>query len=110
MRYQGHENFGLDELLFNQHIDEDDITTSRTEVPEIWYNNKQGKRCRHYVDIFIKSQNRCVEIKSVWTHKLNNNVYEKQAAAIEQGYLYDVWIYTRDGKLVNPPVEKVERN
>jgi len=97
INYQGYENFGLDELLLNEKIDENDITTSRTEVPEIWYFNKNGKRCRHYVDIFIKSQNRCVEIKSTWTNQAKNSVYEKQKAAIEQGYLYDVWIYSEKG-------------
>jgi hypothetical protein len=111
INYQGYENFGLDELLFNEKIDEDDITTNRTEVPEIWYFDKNGKRCRHFVDLFIKSQNRCVEIKSTWTNQEKNSVYEKQAAAIEQGYLYDVWIYTRDGKRVNQLLEKkVEQN
>ena len=107
--YQGYENFGLDELLFNEHIDENDITTKRTTVPEIWYINKNGKRCRHYVDIFITSQNRCIEIKSTWTHKLNNSIYEKQAAAIEQGYLYDVWIYNEKGIRFHPLLEKVEQ-
>jgi hypothetical protein len=109
--YQGYENFGLDELLLNEKIDETDITTSRTEVPEIWYFDKNGKRRRHFVDIFIKSQNRCIEIKSTWTHELNNNVYEKQAAAIELGYKYDVWIYDRDGNKIQlfPLLEKVEQ-
>ena len=97
VNYQGYENFGLDELLLNEKIDESDITTSRTEVPEIWYFDKNGKRCRHFVDIFVKSQNRCVEIKSTWTHQLNNSVYEKQKAAIDLGYLYDVWIYSEKG-------------
>ena len=30
-----------------------------------------------------------------------NNVIEKQAAAKEAGYIYDVWIYDRTGKMVN---------
>ena len=110
INYQGYENFGLDDLIFNEKIDENDITTKRIDVPEIWYYNKQGKRCRHYVDIFIKSQNRCVEIKSTWTNQEKNSVYEKQAAAIEQGYLYDVWIYSEKGVRLNPLLEKVEQN
>ena len=98
--YQGYENFGLDELLLVEKIDETDITTSRTEVPEIWYFDKNGKRRRHFVDIFIKSQNRCIEIKSTWTNQEKNSVFEKQAAAIELGYKYDVWIYDRDGNKI----------
>ena len=95
--YQGYENFGLDELLFVEKIDEAEITTSRTEVPEIWYVDKNGKRRRHFVDIYIKSQNRCVEIKSTWTNQEKNSVFDKQKAAHELGYIYDVWIYTSEG-------------
>jgi hypothetical protein len=98
--YQGYENFGLDELLLVEKIDESDITTNRTEVPEIWYADKNGKRRRHFVDIYIKSQNRCIEIKSTWTNQEKNNVFDKQKAAHELGYIYDIWIYTRQGDRV----------
>ena len=45
--YQGYENFALDELLNIEHILEDDIITNRKDVPEIWYNDKTGKKRRH---------------------------------------------------------------
>ena len=99
--YQGYENFGLDRLLNDERIHEDDIVTARTEVPEIWYNDKSGKRRRHYVDIYIKSQNRCVEIKSTWTSQQEkNSVYEKQSAAKTDGLKYEIWIFSGNGQLL----------
>ena len=93
--YQGYENFALDELLFIEKINEDDIITDRKLVPEIWYNDINNKKHRHYVDIYIKSQNRCVEVKSTWTNQKKNNVLEKKDAAISLGYKYDIWIYDK---------------
>jgi hypothetical protein len=93
--YQGYENFALDELLFIEKIDEDDIITDRKLVPEIWYNDTNNKKHRHYVDIYIKSQNRCVEVKSTWSNQEKNNVLEKKDAAIGLGYKYDIWIYDK---------------
>ena len=95
--YQGYENYGLDELLYVEKICEDDIITNIKYVPEIWYNDKNNKRRRHYVDIYIKSQNRCIEIKSTWTNQEINNVFEKQKAAKELNLKYEFWIYDKNG-------------
>lgn len=95
--YQGYENFALDELLNIEHILEDDIITNRKDVPEIWYDDKTGKKKRHFVDFFITSQNRCIEVKSTWTNQAKNNVLEKQQAAINLGYKYDIWIFDEKG-------------
>ena len=99
--YQGYENFGFDRLLNEEHIDENDIITKRTEVPEIWYVDKNGKKRRHFVDMFVKSQNRCIEIKSTWTNKQEkSNIYEKQAAGIQLGYIYEVWVFDANGHMI----------
>ena len=95
--YQGYENFAFDELINIEKIEEDDLIISRKEVPELWYMDKLGKKRRHYVDMFIKSQNRCIEVKSNWTNQDKNNVFEKQKAAIELGYTYEIWIYDAKG-------------
>jgi hypothetical protein len=98
--YQGYENFALDTLLLIEKINEDDIISSRKNVPEIWYNDKNGKRRRHYVDFYIKSQNRCIEVKSTWTNQEKNNVFEKQKAAKDLGYKYEIWIYDKNGNIL----------
>ena len=75
---QGYEPFMLDHLLFNEGIKEDDIFTKRTEVPYISFIDKMGIKHGHYVDFYIKSQNRCIEVKSTWTNQEKNFVFEKQ--------------------------------
>jgi hypothetical protein len=99
--YQGYENFAFDELLNVENILEDDLITNRKDVPEIWYYDKTNKRRRHYVDMFIKSQNRCIEVKSTWTNQEKNNVLEKQSAALELGYKYEIWIYDSKGNRID---------
>jgi hypothetical protein len=95
--YQGYENFAFDELINVEKIDEDDLFINRKDVPELWYLDKLGKKRRHYVDMYIKSQNRCIEVKSTWTNQSKNNVFEKQKSAIELGYKYEIWIYDNKG-------------
>ncbi len=34
-------------------------------VPTIWYIGNDGKNHRHYVDIFIPTENRCIEVKGI---------------------------------------------
>ena len=102
---QGYEHYALDELIINEKIDESDIITGCKNVPTIWYNDETGKKHRHYVDIFIPSQNRCIEVKSPWTEQINkDNIFLKQQAGKELGYNYEIWVY--NGKGVR--VEKYE--
>jgi hypothetical protein len=100
-KIQGYENFALDELIINEKINESDIITGCKNVPEIWYNDENGKKHRHYVDIFIPSQNKCIEVKSDWTYKKQiNSVLLKQNAAKELGYKYEFWMYDKKGNKI----------
>lgn len=101
IRIQGYENYALDFLLNNENINENDIITSCKLVPEIWYNDN-GKKRRHYVDIFIPNLNKCIEVKSDWTIKLKKDIiFIKQQSAKELGYEYEIWVYDRKGNVVN---------
>jgi len=95
-KIQGYEHYALDELTINEKIDESDIITGVQNVPEIWYCDEQHKKRRHFVDIFIPSQNRCIEVKSTWTFT-KKNVFLKQIAAKELGYKYEIWVYDSKG-------------
>jgi len=98
---QGYEPFALDKLVKEENISEEDIVTGCKNVPQIWYNDEQDKKHRHYVDIYIPSQNRCVEVKSTWTaEKKKDNIYLKQNAAKELGYQYEIWIFNAKKELV----------
>jgi len=99
---QGYEPFALDNLIKDNNINENDIITTRKLVPEIWYNDENNKKRRHYVDIFIPSQNKCIEVKSTWTAgKKKDCVFLKQNAAKELGYNYEIWVYNGKGNIVN---------
>jgi len=100
-KVQGSEPYALDEIIKNELIDEYDILVGAKNVPTIWYNDVNGKKHRHYVDIFIPSQNRCIEVKSVWTAlKKNDSIFLKQNAAKELGYTYEIWVYGPKGNRV----------
>jgi hypothetical protein len=95
---QGYEHFALNELIMNENLDEDKILVGCKNVPIIWYKTDDGKKHRYYVDIYIPSQNRCIEVKSDWSYNIKtNNVVLKQQAAKELGYNYEIWIYNQNG-------------
>jgi hypothetical protein len=99
IKIQGYENYALDELI--KYIDETDIITGAKNVPEIWYLACGDKERRHFVDIFIPSQNKCIEVKSTWTFKKQKDiVFLKQTKAKEIGYLYEIWVYDKKGNKV----------
>lgn len=96
-RIQGYENLALNILC--KKYNEEDIVTDRKKIPNISYyiNNKMKY---HYPDIFIKSINKIIEVKSTWTYNSDiEGVVSKQESAILQGYLYEVWIFDNKGNL-----------
>ena len=103
IQIQGYENYMLDELLQKENILEEDIITSRSQVPIIWYLDANDKKHRYYVDVFIPSQNRMIECKSTWTMKKGiekDNIYLKQQACKDAGYFCEIWVYNSKGEKV----------
>jgi len=95
---QGYEPFALNDLIINEKIDESDIIVGTKNVPEIWYDGVDNEKHRHYVDIYIPSQNKCIEVKSTWTMKLQEkNIMLKKIAAEKLGYNYEIWLYNQKG-------------
>jgi hypothetical protein len=98
---QGYEPFALNKLINEDNILEDNIVTGSKNVPTIWYNDASGKTHRHYVDIFIPSQNKCIEVKSTWTaEKKKDNIFLKQESGKKLGFLYEIWVYNNKGTIV----------
>jgi hypothetical protein len=98
---QGYEHFALGELINNENLDENTIKTGSKNVPKIWYIGEDDKKHRHYVDIFIPSQNKCIEVKSTWTvQKKEDCIFLKQEAGKKLGYEYEIWVYDRKGNKV----------
>ena len=101
IKIQGYEHYALDELCKKENGNENDIITGCKNVPTIWYNDNDNKKHRHFVDIFIPSKNKCIEVKSTWTFtKQKDIIFLKQSAAKELGYLYEIWVYDKEGNKV----------
>lgn len=96
IKIQGFEHFALDELvkIFN----EDDIITKRSEMPKIIYKLKD-KEHRYYPDIWIKSINKIIEIKSSYTYKydLIKNI-NKALSTRKLKYDFEFWVYIQEKK------------
>lgn len=91
IRIQGYENIALDELI--KVYKEDDIITNKREMPKINYNF-EDKQKRYYPDIWIKSINKIIEIKSTWTYKrdLDKNKL-KEIATKKLNFDFEFWVY-----------------
>ena len=101
IKVQGYEPFALNELITIDNITEDDIITGCGNVPKIIYYDEEQKEHHHYVDIYIPSQNKMIEVKSTWTaEKKKDCIFLKQNACKEQGYLYEIWVYNDKGKKI----------
>lgn len=101
IKIQGYEKFAWNYLLFEEKICENDIIYERKNVPEIWYIDSDGKKHRHYVDIYVPSKNLCIEVKSTWTaNKKQDIIFLKQEFAKKLGYLYEIWVYDAKGTLL----------
>ncbi len=100
IKMQGYEHFALDELLQNI-SEEEDVITGRNQVPEIWYLDSSAKKHRYYVDVFIPSQKKMIEVKCEYTFKVGHDIILlKQRACKDAGYLCEIWVYNAKGEKV----------
>jgi hypothetical protein len=96
----GYENIMLD-LLLENNINEKDILTGYN-CPIIKWIDKNGKKHKHIPDIFIKSLNKIIEVKSEWTSRKEclNNIILKKKFAEEQGFIYVVNVIDKKTKTI----------
>lgn len=106
VRVQGYENFGI-EYLLNIGINEDDIYIGNknieNEIGQIWFFDElNNKKRRYFPDIYIKSQNKIIEVKSTYTINLNPNLIElKKNAVIDKGLNFEFLIFDDKGNKNN---------
>ena len=100
LKCQGYEPFAFRDLLKTD-IDEANIINERKKLPEIWFFDKNNKEHRYYVDIYIPSQNKCIEVKSIYTYNKDKQInLLKQEAAKKLGYNFEFWIYDNKGNKI----------
>ena len=106
-KYQGYENHALDELINEQKISEADIINGTNKVPTISYTDMNGNKHKHFVDIFLPKQNKCIEVKSTFLFGMHKeNILNKQKAGKALGYEYEIWIY--DAQKINKTKYKLD--
>lgn len=98
---QGYEPFVL-KILLARHA-ESDVIVGSGNVPEVWWTDDAGNRHRYYTDIYVKSQRKCIEVKSTWTFRpeVRPVVLAKQAAAKTAGYQCEIWVMDAKGGILD---------
>ncbi len=91
----GYENMALDYIIEVENISPLDIlVASDLDCPSFSYvSTIDGEFHVYNPDIYIKSQNRIIEVKSTWTYEkdLNEN-FEKRIVCLDKGYKFNFYI------------------
>ena len=94
-KVQGFEPYALDILFKEQQLGEDDVCTDRSCVPHIKYTYDDKNKV-YFPDIYVKSQNKIIEVKSTWTYELHKQLNDAKAkATIDAGYNFEFWIFDK---------------
>ena len=102
IKLQGYEHHAYTKLL--KEYNEDEIITSKKEVPEIWWDDDDGKSHRYFIDFYIPKNNLLIEVKSTRTFDIGINkkkLYHTFKKCVEEGYSMEIWIVSQDGKVLN---------
>jgi hypothetical protein len=104
IKVQGYEPQCLNDLLQNEHIDEQDLLDGHNSRPTIKYTHN-NKTHYYHPDIYIPSKNMIIEVKSTYTYKSNEAInILKLEATKNAGYNAEIRIYDRKGICI----EKIE--
>jgi len=103
VKVQGYENKVLDYLFNNQYL-ENDLRISNKEIEneigKIFFEYENKKR-RYYPDIFIKSKNLIIEVKSRYTFKLKTDFLEaKKDACLKLGFDFKIFIFDNNSVII----------
>ena len=101
-KIQGYEGFAITELL-DSGYQENDIIVSNKEIEahtgKIWYFDiYDQKNKKYYPDIYIKSENKIIEVKCDYTYNsgYSRNILKKNAC-LSLGLLFEFWVYDSKG-------------
>ena len=88
IKVQGYENYAFDYIFAHNYS----IADIEFKLPELFYTFND-KKCRYYPDIFLKSENLLIEVKSTYTMECDKdkNIL-KQKATTDQGFNHEFWI------------------
>jgi predicted nucleic acid-binding Zn ribbon protein len=96
VKVQGYEPQILDELFKTGYKEEDIlIHPTQKDIGKIFYRYDE-KEHRYYPDIYIKSENKIIEVKSDYYYQrdLDRNELKKKAC-VDKGFLFEFYIYEK---------------
>jgi len=97
IKVQGYEPFCLNDLLQNEHIDEEELLKGYKERPVIKYKYNE-KNHYYHPDIYIPSENKIIEVKSQYTFDNNKEINLLKLEATKLlGYNAEIRIYDKKG-------------
>ena len=102
VKIQGYENYGI-EYLLNRGVVENDIVVGNKEIENeigiFWFfDEKKNKKRRYFPDIYIKSEKKIYEVKSIYTMTLNvDQIILKKNSVIENGFEFEFLIFSDKG-------------
>jgi hypothetical protein len=101
--YQGYENLAYDRLISLGYSVDDILSESEIvadeSIPDFWYE-LNGKRHRYFPDIYIRSEEKIIEVKSSWSANLDPIQLEcKMQCIVDAGFDIEVWIFDNKGNL-----------
>jgi len=102
VKIQGYENFAID-LLLEKYKEEDLSITYYDIKEEIGILNyiMEEKDKIYLPDIYLKSENKIIEVKSEYTYDIEKGKNElKKQACIDIGINFEFWIFNKKGKLL----------
>lgn len=95
---QGYEDVAIYQLIEKGHTPNNIITISREKKYALEYEFN-GKLHQYFPDIFLKDENKFIEVKSeYWFKKERARCVAKQNAANKLGILYEILMYTAEDK------------
>jgi hypothetical protein len=101
----GYEPRAIQYLLTQEHLQEDDLAVKHSQgLPHIPYTFK-GKVSVYHPDIYVKSQNRIIEVKSSYTYEadLEKNL-AKSRATKALDYKFNFYIFNKDSSITTPTI------
>jgi hypothetical protein len=98
IKVQGYEPWAIDKILENNYEVENNIITDKQEIIKILgdfqYNNANNTISYYFPDIYLKSTNKIIEVKSEYTYSINieENIAKKESV-IAKGLNFEFWIF-----------------
>lgn len=76
---------------------EEEILYKKSDLPKIFYIDKEGKSHRYYPDFYIPKENLLIEVKSTYTYEASIDVnLLKEKSSLNCGYKFKFLILDRE--------------